>query len=50
MKSTLRQAHIRAPKASACPLCQPQKRGSLNKNTLRDVRLAVRDEPQLREL
>ena len=50
MKSTLRQAHICAPKASACPLCQPQKRGWLDKKALRDVRLAVRDEPQLREL
>jgi hypothetical protein len=50
MKSTLRQARFRAPKSSACALCKPQKRGWLDKKTLRDVRLAVRDEQQLREL
>jgi hypothetical protein len=50
MKSTLTQARIRAPKASACALCKPQKRGWLDKKTQRDLRLAVRDEQQLREL
>lgn len=50
MKCTLRQARIRVPKASACALCKPQKRGWLDKKTFRDVRLAVRDEQQLREL
>ena len=50
MKSTLRQARIRAPKASACAMCKPHQRGWEDKKTMRDVRLAVRDEQQLREL
>ncbi|MCA1964695.1 MAG: hypothetical protein LDL31_12185 [Prosthecobacter sp.] len=50
MKSRLLQARFRAPKASACAMCKPHKRGWLDKKTLRDVRLAARDEQQLREL
>lgn len=50
MKSILRQARFRAPKASTCAMCKPQKRGWMDKKTMRDVLMAVRDEQQLREL
>lgn len=50
MKTKLRQARFRAVKRSACALCKPQQRGWADKKTQRDLRHAVRDEQQLREL
>ena len=50
MKGPWLKARFRAQKRCACALCKPQQRGWEDKKTVRDRRMAVRDEAQLREI
>jgi len=50
MKSKFTQRRYRAPKRSACGLCKPQKRGWDDKKTFNDLRRAIAQEQQIREL
>jgi len=50
LKSKFTQRRYRARKRSACGLCKPQKRGWDDKKTFNDLRRAVAQEQQIREL
>jgi hypothetical protein len=50
MKSKLTQRRYRAPKRSACGLCKPQQRGWSDKKTVADLRRAVGQKQQIREM
>jgi hypothetical protein len=49
MKTNLLKRRYKAQKKSACGLCKPNKRGGEDKKTMRDLRLAGRDEEQIRD-
>jgi hypothetical protein len=49
MKTNLLKRRYKAQKKSACGLCKPNKRGGEDKKTVRDLRLAGRDEEQIRD-
>ena len=49
MKSKFVQRRYRAPKRSACAMCNPQKRGWADKKTVTDLRRAIGQEQQIRE-
>ena len=50
MKTRLTQRRYRAPKRSACAMCKPQQRGWADKKTPGDLRRAVGQEQELREM
>jgi hypothetical protein len=50
MKSKFTQRRYRAPKRSSCAMCKPQKRGWDDKKTFNDLRRAIAQEQQIREL
>jgi hypothetical protein len=49
MKTNLLKRRYKAQKKSACGLCKPNKRGGEDKKTVRDLRLAGRDEQQIHD-
>jgi len=50
LKSKFTQRRYRAPKRSACALCKPHQQGWADKKTFNDLRRAVAQEQQIREL
>ena len=49
MKGNLLKRRYKAQKKSACGLCKPNKRGGEDKKTIRDLRMAGKDEAQMRD-
>jgi len=49
MKGNLLKRRYKTQKKSACGLCKPNKRGGEDKKTIRDLRMAGKDEAQMRD-
>jgi hypothetical protein len=49
MRGKLSKRRYKAQKRSACAMCKPYKRGWEDKKNMRDLRLAIRHEQELKE-
>ena len=49
MKNNITKRRYKAQKRSACAMCKPVQRGWEDKKTVRDVRVAIQHEQELKE-
>lgn len=49
MKSKLTKRRFKAQKGSSCAMCKPYKHGWKDKKTIRDIRIAIAHEDQLKQ-
>jgi len=50
MKTKLTQAKYRCKKGCGCKMCKPQKGGHTNRRTVRDTKLAIGHESEIKEI